>query len=99
MPAPGRFADFEGGWRNTMGDPLDALPALVGDGYDKLEQLLTAVSDKVAAIETAPPRLHSREVIRIVREWIRRECNKPRHSSWRYDFGRTYTPPGPIPPC
>ncbi len=95
-PRPGAFGSVT---ESGMSDPLEALPRLVEDGYGRLEQLLAAVGDKVTAVDTAPARLDGREVIRIVREWIRRECNKPCHSSWRYDFGRTYTPPGPIPPC
>ncbi len=91
----GRAADVPAASRGLAREPHQHAPA----DYGRLEGLLSSIGDKVAAIDTALPRLDRREVIRIVKEWIRRECNKPCHSSWRYDFGRTYTPPGPIPPC
>jgi len=78
-------------------DPLEALPRMVEAGFARIERRLAEICGKVTAVDIAPARLDSREVIRIVREWIRRETNKPRNSSWHYDLRRNYTPPGPIP--
>ncbi len=69
----------------------------VEGGIGRIEQSLAEVVAKLEASYARRERLGRREIIRVVSEWLEYQANKPRNMSWRYDFRRTYTPPGPVP--
>ncbi len=75
-----------------------------GQPLAKLDRSLDGIARQLGEIiagldaQLALRRRRAREIVRDVEAWFEREANKPRNSSWRYDFRRTYTPPGPVPP-